>query len=362
MTVEIRIAKDEDAPEWDRIISESPQGTLFHQWNWLKITEKHTQSTLHPIIGMKGNTPIGILPLFLQKKGPLRMVFSPPPHVALFYLGPVLAGEDTLKQKNQEFNSYEFLKKRELNYVEFQKSIETYIKNVLKAQYISISLSPALQDPRPFSWSGYSIELNFDYVIDLSHGCDYLLQTLDKKGRQNLNQAKKKGITVETGGKKEYEKILDLMNIRYAQQGKNIMETREYFLDLYDAYKDTIKIFIARIDGEIVTGSIDLQYRDTYLSWIGNPKPKKRISPSPNDLLIWESVRYACERGFRYYITMNAAGDKRLHSYYVSKFDPDLKVHFTVKKHSNLAGILEKVYLNITKPLKGKVKHHISRE
>ena len=102
----------------------------------------------------------------------------------------------------------------------------------------------------------------------------HLLQTLDKKGRQNLNHAKKRGITVEIGGKKEYEKILDLMDIRYAQQGKNVMESREYFLDLYDAYKDIMKIFIAKVEGEIVTGSIDLQYRDTHYSWIGNPKPK----------------------------------------------------------------------------------------
>lgn len=360
MTVEIRIAKDEDGQEWDRIISESPQGTIFHQWNWLKITEKHTQSTFYPIIGMKGSTPIGILPLFFQKKGPLRMVFSPPPHVALFYLGPVLAGEDTLKQKNQEFNYFEFQKKREMNYIEFQKSVDTFIKNDLKAQYISISLSPALQDPRPFVWSGYSVELNFDYIIDLSIGLDSLLQTLDKRGRQNLSRAKKRGMSIEIGGKIEYEKILDLMDIRYAQQGKNVMESREYFLDLYDAYNNSMKIFVAKVDGEVVTGSIDLQYRDTHYSWIGNPKPNNHLSPSPNDLLIWESVRYAYEQGFRYYITMNAAGDKRLHSYYASKFDPDLKVHFTVKKHSNIAGILEKVYLNITKPLTGRVRHHLS--
>jgi hypothetical protein len=362
MTINVRIAQDNDANEWDMIISKSPHGTLFHQWKWLKITEKHTHSKLYPLIGMRGSTPIGVFPLFFQKKGPIRMVFSPPPQVALFYLGPVLAGEDTLKQKNQDFNYFEFNKKRELNYIEFQKSAEIFIKNDLKAHYISISLSPALQDPRPFRWSGYSIELNFDYLIDLSQGCDYLLQTLDKRGRQNLSRARKKGITVEIGGKKEYEEILDLMEIRYAQQGKILTASRHYYLDIYDAYKENIKIFIAKMDGKVITGSIDIQYRDTHFSWIGNPKPKNCISPSPNDLLIWESVRYAFNQGFKYYITMNAAGNKRLHSYYASKFDPELKVHFSVKKSSFLTSVLEKLYLNITKPLKGKVKKGMSGE
>jgi hypothetical protein len=348
MTYEIRRANSEDAEEWDAIISKSPHGTIFHQWDWLKITEKHTQTTLYPLIGIKGSTPIGVFPLFFQKTGSVRMVFSPPPHAALFYLGPVLAGYDTLKQE-----------KREINYIGFQNLVEHFIKSDLKANYVSISLPPCLLDPRPFTWSGYSFEPQYDYVIDLSVGLDSLLKTLDKKGRQNLNQAKKRGMTVEIGGKKEYENILDLMEIRYAQQGKNVTIAREYFLDLYEVYKDHLKIFVAILEGKIVTGSIDFQYRDTHYSWIGNPKPKKPISPSPNDLLIWESVKYAHGHGCRYYVTMNAAGDKRLHSYYASKFDPELKVHLSVKKHSYTAGLLEKGYSEVIKPLRGKFKEFI---
>ena len=348
MTFEIRIANSEDAKEWDAIISKSPHGTIFHQWDWLKITEKHTQTTLYPLIGIKGSTPIGVFPLFFQKTGSVRMVFSPPPHAALFYLGPVLAGYDTLKQE-----------KREINYIGFQNSVEHFISNELKAQYISISLPPGLQDPRPFTWSGYSFEPQYDYIIDLSIGLESLFQTLDKNGRQNISRAKKRGITVELGGKKEYEKILNLMDIRYAQQGKNVTVSREYFLDLYDSYSDYLKIFVAKSEGEIISGCIDFHYRDTHFSWIGNPKPKKPISPSPNDLLIWESIIYAHEHGCRYYVTMSAAGDKRLHSYYASKFDPKLKAHFAVKKHSYLAGILEKGYSEVIKPLRGRFKGFI---
>jgi CelD/BcsL family acetyltransferase involved in cellulose biosynthesis len=349
MTVDIRIVQNDDAEEWDAINSQSLHGTLFHQWNWLKITEKHTRMKLFPLIGERAGKPIGIFPLFFQKQGPVRMVFSPPPHAALFYLGPALVGYDTVKQE-----------RREINYKEFQKSVDSFINDKLKAQYISISLSPTLQDPRPFTWSGYSVVPNYDYVIDLNVGLDYLLQTLDKRGRQNLSHAKKKGITVEIGGKKEYEAILDLMEIRYAQQGKMLTASRYYYQDIYDLYKKNIRVIVAKFNGEIVTGDIDIQYRDTHYSWIGNPKPINHISPSPNDLLIWESIRIAYEEGFRYYVTMNAAGNERLFSYYASKFDPDLMIHFSVKKRSLMSRVLEKVYTNITKPLTSKMKHHMS--
>jgi hypothetical protein len=107
---------------------------------------------------------------------------------------------------------------------------------------------------------------------------------------------------------------------------------------------------VAKVDGEVISGTIDLQYRDTHYSWIGNPRPKKAISPSPNDLLICESIRIAQEQGFKYYITMSAAGDKRLHSYYASKFDPRLIVYFSGKRNTLLSGIFEKGYTTLLKP------------
>jgi hypothetical protein len=45
------------------------------------------------------------------------------------------------------------------------------------------------------------------------------------------------------------------------------------------------------------------------------------------------------------------------HSYYASKFDPELKVYFSMKKNTFFAGILEKGYTHIIKPLDGRIKH-----
>jgi len=346
MTVDLRFAQNNDAEEWDTIIAQSPHGTLFHTWKWLKITEKHTHTTLYPVIGMKDNTPIGVFPLFFQKKGLLRMVFSPPPESFLPYLGPVMAKFNTLKQE-----------KREINYIGFQTAIEYFLNQKLHSNYISISLSPDLQDLRPFTWSGYNTEPLYDYVTNLSIGWDTLLQNLDRKQRQNLNRAKKRGMVFEIGGKRELETILDFMEGRYALQKKFLRWPKDYFLAIYDAYKDNLKIFVAKVEGEIVSGSIDFQYRNVHYSWIGGPKPRNPISPSPNDFLIGESVRYATEQACRYYVLMSAASDKRLYAYYVTKFNPKLNIRYLVKKTSFLSALSETGYMNIYKPLMGKFSH-----
>jgi hypothetical protein len=345
MTVEIRIAQNADAKEWDRIISESPQGTIFHYWDWLKITENHTRTKLYPLIGIKNGVPIGVYPLFFQRIGPIRMVFSPPPHAAIFYLGPVFAANTGLTQE-----------KMETIYIGFHGSVENFIKHELSANYMSIALSPSLQDPRPFIWSGYSVGPSFDYVTDLRKGADYLLQSLDKKQRQDLNRAKKRGISVEPGGQKEIDLIQDIMTNRYEEQMKIVTVPPGYLSDIYDKFKDHIAVFVTRFEGEIVTGLINLRYRDTLYSWIGNPKPRMPISPSPNDLMAWEIIKYGCEKQLKFSVTMGAAGNERLHKYYVSKFNPELLVRYTAKKSSFVSGISEKGYINILKPLYAKMK------
>ncbi len=237
------------------------------------------------------------------------------------------------------------------------ESVENFISEDLHAQYISISLSPALQDSRPFIWSGYTIVPNYDYSVDLSPGIDTLYKNLDYNKRTGIKKAKEKGMEVKNGTKKDYEVILDLLNIRYAEQGKHITTSRDYFLDIFDNYKDYLKIFMVTLDEVGVTGVICVQYRDTLYGWVGNPKPINRISPSPNHLLFWETIRYASEHGFRYYVSMSAAGDKRLHEYYAARFDPELRIRYAAIKSSVLTGMLEKGYTKALKPMIGTMKN-----
>lgn len=345
MTIEIKIASEKEAEEWDKLVDSSPHGTIFHTWKWLKIAEKHTNSKLYPIIGYKGTTPIGIFPLFYQKKVFLKMVFSPPPHTAIPSLGPALVDYDKLKQS-----------KKETNFVEFQKQVDEFINEELKANYIYSSLSPGLLDPRPFKWTGYEVEPAYGYIMDLSNGVEYLWQkNCDRKLRQDIDRARRREISVEEGGKEELEVIYGLMVDRYAEQDRIVTVPKDYLLELYDSFSGSLKIFVAKYEGEIVTGLIDVYYKDGIASWVGNPRPRVKMSPSPNDLLNWEAIKYACEHGFKYYETIGAAGDERLHGYY-SKFNPELLVQFSVKRYSYIAKGLETSYVKILKPMSARFR------
>lgn len=140
------------------------------------------------------------------------------------------------------------------------------------------------------------------------------------------------------------------------------MVPKQYILDLFDVFSDNITIFSAKYEGDVITGLIDVHYKEILYSWIGNIKPIIQITPSPIDLLNWEAVRYGCEHGFKFYGLLSAAGNERLHSYSASKFNPELIFRFQAKKTSLSSKIFEKGYTNILKPLHGRITKLMSEE
>lgn len=50
MAFSINIALEEDAEQWDAAVHSALHSTLFHPWKWLKIEEKHTDTTFYPVM------------------------------------------------------------------------------------------------------------------------------------------------------------------------------------------------------------------------------------------------------------------------------------------------------------------------
>jgi len=339
------IASDETASQWDAIVESSPNGTLFHTWKWLKIAEQYSGSRLYPLIFFKGSEPIGLVPLFFKNEHGLRMVFSPPPHLALLFLGPILS-------EKTEQRSY----KTESSWIEMQNQMDLFLREQLRPHYTMISSAPGVFDDRPFRWAGYQIDNAYDYVSDIGTGTETLWQELPKNFRQDINRSAKHGITIERGGERELVEIYDLLVQRYREQGRPVKVPKAYLIDLYRAFSDHIQVFVAKYEGKIVTGSIELVHRDQVGSWIGNLKPMIDISPSPNGILLWEIIKYATTKGYREYLVYGAAGNERLHRYYATKFNPRLRSRFVATRATATAGLVEWGYIHCIKPVSEKIR------
>ena len=332
MTIEVRIARNEEIKNWDSLIEASSYGTIFHLLDWLRIAEKHTNSKLYPLIGLKGEEVIGVFPLFYEKKGPLKMVFSPPPKVAIPYMGPVLLGYDKLKQE-----------KKESVIMDFVTGVDNFIHKEIKPDYIHFTLPPDLIDCRPFKWLWYQANPVYTYLIDISGSLSDLEADFSIQARRNIKKAEKDGMSAELGSKEELEILYNMLYNRYAKQERKIPISKDYLLDVFDKYfPKNLKVFIIRYQDDIVSGGVKLCYKDRIIDWIGQPKTTMRTA---NDFLHWSIMKWGIENKCHYYEILGA--NTLSISQFKSKFNPKLSVYFELKKATVFGTVAEKIYTKL---------------
>ena len=84
MTVELL----EDKKRWDQFVETSPEGLLFHKWDFLKTVERHSKYRFLPYGIYSGEHLKCIFPIFIGRERGLTILNSPPPNTQIWYLGP----------------------------------------------------------------------------------------------------------------------------------------------------------------------------------------------------------------------------------------------------------------------------------
>ncbi len=325
MVIKLKIADDTNSEEWDDLVEASPHGTLFHTWKFLKIVEKHTSSKLYPLIGMKGTTPIGVYPLFLQRKHSIKLVLSPPSGALLLYLGPALLDYDRLKQS-----------KKESTFVDFQKKIDEFLQSEIGYNYARIRTIPGLIDSRPFLWTNYKVEPLYTYMLDLDKPPDEIWKTFNKQVRMEINKTIKQGVKVKEGSEEDLEVLRQSVFNRFIEQGLKSRDYSAYLRDIYESfYPKNFRVFVGNYKEEVIGGLTLICYKDKVSLWMGVPKTDLK-GIYPNDLVMWESIKWAYENGFKKYEIMDSGDDPRLKRF-KSKFNPELCFWYSAEKYSSPA-------------------------
>jgi len=97
----IEIVTDRDI--WDAFIDAGPSGLLFHKWDFLKITERHTGYRLLPCGIYRGRELVAVCPFFHRQRNGLSLAFSPPPMQAVIpYQGIVMSRDYTAAKQSKK--------------------------------------------------------------------------------------------------------------------------------------------------------------------------------------------------------------------------------------------------------------------
>jgi hypothetical protein len=314
----------EDKKRWDQFVETSPQGFLFHKWDFLKTVERHSKYQFLPYCVYSGEELRCIFPFFIgrDRLGMTHML-SPPLldlGMQIWYLGPAFdPSVQALKA---------IAKKKILDQVtsEVCREIDTIAPN-----YVSITTVPNLIDVRSFIWKNFSAYFGFTCVIDLERSLDEIWASFSRRCRQGIKYVGAHSPEIQQTN--DVSALLGIWRKRFPELGIEVpLLSDSYLKELVAAFPQDVTVYNLSVDGRLATATACcVMQKERYGYWIGNVSARRDLSVT--DYLIWELVKRAKSDGFKK-LDLGET-DSRL-SRYKAKFDPVLEPFCYVWKTDTL--------------------------
>ncbi|WP_132060432.1 lipid II:glycine glycyltransferase FemX [Halorussus amylolyticus] len=326
--ISIARADEDDLERWNDFVERSPQANVFHYREALEVQAEHADARLHPLVGYKGQEPVGVLPVFETRKGGMTMAFSPAPGLWVSYLGPALLNQAKLKRRKAERRNRLFV-----------EGCLDWVERELGPKYTQIRPDPSYRDVRPFEWSDFDVTVRHTYEVDLTPGADDVLMSFSSDARNNIRTDG--DFRVYEGGPDEIEAVVSQVRERHREQDESYGVTPAFVTELYERLPEgAVRPYACEIDGEIAGGMVALEFGDTVYRWQGGAKHDRDLPV--NDLVDWAIVTDAIDRGLERY-DLVGANEQRLCEY-KAKFGPELRSYYSVENGTRVTNALSSVY------------------
>lgn len=267
---EIRNLEEKEYEYWDRLVADSPQGTIFHKSFLLKSLGKDLR-----IYGyFKGGELFAGIPFVLSKLK-LGIIKAHCPSLAP-YLGIVF------KDSTRKY----------VTKISDEKDISRLIAIKLKEDFDSITFdfSPAFVDMQPFIWEGYVCKTKYTYMLQINN-LDEVWNNIDSKRRNDIVKAKKDGVFVEFCD--DFNQTIELVKKTFGRQKKqpDFLSSAFTYNDIL-SQKDQCKSFLARNKDGKAIGAVYIiwdEKRSYYLLGGYDPEEKHHGASA---MAVWEAIKF----------------------------------------------------------------------
>lgn len=267
---QIRELKDGAAGEWDQYIASNPDATFFHRAGWKRVIERAFRHTTHYLYCERDGAIEGVLPL-VHLKHPLfgNSLIS----VAFgVYGGAVASNEAAERALDQAARS--LAEDLDVDYLEYRPlKLQSRLGFVAKSD-LYVTFRKSLKS---------SVEEN--------------LLAIPRKQRAMVRKGLKLGL------QSEVDRDPKRLHQVYAASVRNLgtpVFAHQYFDELMREFKDDCEVLLIVYNGRPVSGVMSFYFRDEVLPYYGGGTREAR-DLAANDVMYWEVMRRACERGCRIY-------------------------------------------------------------
>jgi CelD/BcsL family acetyltransferase involved in cellulose biosynthesis len=279
----IRLAATSDGALWQNLVEASPHRTAFHDWSWLWMVSDLFGWRFEPLLVLHDDEPVGVLPLFRERRPSPRSVSVPFP-----FLGP-LVPDQHLVATLRELRRWQAQRGLVMVRFDFAPRAGSTVKEALTAARCD--------------WVNDST-----FVVDLSHGSHEVLRArTDREIRRRLRRAEENGVEVRPSLPGELANLLPrILDEAYSSHGKPSPYPAGCGeqIERWSAGRSDVYIGTALVHGTPAGVLVALGGAPVSIGWLGGCLRDFRRA-APNSILMVDSLDWALDQG---HAAMDLAG------------------------------------------------------
>jgi len=263
--------------KWNELVRSSPQGTVFHRWEWLNAVSEARAAAIKIIGVYKGGVLIGGCAFAVVKMPFLKLAYSPAPNSLTYYGGLVLRESSTRHVRKVE---------------RLYKQVTNAVVDWFEAQgfnWVQLVNFPSLVDTRFFQWRGWRVGVRYTSFLEF-RGQEDFLNNIHDSARRAIKSAIRHGVIVEE--RLSPSIIFELY--RQTRERRGLLYTSlRLFERLYELFRrgliEAHQFNAYNKQGEVLASTVFVSDKKRYYYWVSGTRKDVALHNAPS-LILYHAV------------------------------------------------------------------------
>ncbi len=267
--MKVSLYKTEDKERWNEYVRGSSAASYYHHLGWKNIIEKSFGHKTYYLLAEDERSNVrGILPL-VQIKSILFGNFMV--SLPYFNYGGVCADDDGIGAKLLS-EAIRLAEKNNMDHIELRQT--SNLNSDLSVKTAKVSMLLKLPSKEEDLWNSFSSKL-----------------------RSQIRRPTKEGMSSRIGRHEELDNFYSVFSVNMRDLGTPLY-SKKFFRNILDEFPESTHICtVYGKDGKPVASGFLVGFKQTLeMPWASSLRSYNRYSP--NMLLYWDALRYACENGY----------------------------------------------------------------
>jgi peptidoglycan pentaglycine glycine transferase (the first glycine) len=288
LSFQARVLDVSEKETFNKFIESSPKGHVLQTWEWGDLKAKTGWVPLRLLVEQDG-VPVGAISI-LKRRIPVlnKYIFYAPrgpvldiSHPGLFTF--LLAEVKKLAQKHQAI----FLK----------VDPDIPVENIDWQEAFQREGFKCVETGEGFD----GVQPKYVFRLDISPDEEELMASFQQKTRYNIRLSARKGVQIVLGTKEDLPTFYQVLK-ETCERDQFLVRSYQYFEDLFDCLTPPgyTRLFLAKLDGQIIAGTLLLKIGDKAWYLYGASSNTAR-NTMPNYLIQWEMIKWSKRQGCTLY-------------------------------------------------------------